>query len=206
MLRKISKNSFFFILMLSFAFVLIKESYAENSINIIKAKGTVNIVEIGGRGLYIRSLWDNNKASSVSSDGSFETKISDSRPQKLWVMDDLQQTRAVAIVLPRKSENIVFDAQSSAIAVLFKDPNLFRSSAEAESLSEVMVTKKSFQDLTVFLGNNLPKASLEELMNNAQYLALLEKCDKEIFKEDQTANIKSLYEAKKELERQFKER
>jgi len=67
------------------------------------------------------------------------------------------------------------------------------------------VSKKSFQNLVSFLKNNLPTLNLEELVNNEEYIKLLEACNKEIFGQDQAAIRKSLYEAKDRLEKLLKD-
>ena len=153
---------------------------AGNSLRLIEAKGEVNTTDIGGKGLRVISLWDKSKGVLVSADGNFVVVISDSRLQKIWVKDDRMNTRALAIVIPKKSDNIVFDAKSTALALLFQDPTFFRNSAEAENISIMAMNKKSFQDLLSFLKNNLPARNLEELMNNAECIKLLENCNKEI--------------------------
>ncbi len=178
---------------------------AGNSLKLIEAKGKVNTTDIGGKGLRVISLWDKNKGSPVSADGNFVVAISDSRPQKLWVKDDRMNTRALAIVIPKDSSNVVFDAQSTALALLFQDPASFRNSAEAANTSMLAVNKKSFQDLVFFLKNNLPARNLEELVNNEEYLKLLEECNKEILGQDQTVIRKSLYEEKDKLEKLLKD-
>lgn len=178
---------------------------AGNNLRLIEAKGIVNTTDIGGRGLRVISLWDKSKGSPVSADGNFVVAISDSRPQKLWVKDDRMNTRALAIVIPKNSDKVVFDAQSTALALLFQDPASFRNSAEAENTSILAMNKKSFQDLVFFLKNNLPTLDLEELVNNEEYIKLLEKCNKEILGQDQAAIRKSLYEAKDKLEKLLKD-
>ena len=179
---------------------------AGNAMRLIEAKGEVNTVDIGGKGLRVISLWDKSKGSLVrEADGNFVVVISDSRPQKLWVKDDRMNTRALAIVIPKNAERIVFDAQSTALALLFQDPASFRNSTEAENIATMAMNKKSFQDLVFFLKNNLPARSLEELINNEEYIKLLEECNKEILGQDQVAIKKSLYETKDKLEKLLKD-
>jgi hypothetical protein len=174
---------------------------AANSLRLIEAKGQVNTTEIGGNGLRVISLWDKAKGAPVSADGNFVVVISDSNSQKLWVKDDKMNTRALAIVIPKNSDNLVFDAKSTALALLFQDADSFRNSAEVEDISLMAMNKKSFQDMVSFLKHNLPARNLEELMNNEECAKLLEKCNKEILGQDQVAIRKSLYEAKDKLEK-----
>lgn len=172
---------------------------AKSGLSLIKAKGVVNNSDIGGKGLYVYSLWDKSKE-VVSQDGSFSVVIADTRPQKLSVKDDQGQTRALAIALPKAVEGVIFDAQSTALALLFQDPGLFSSSTEVEKLTGKITQDKSFQAFTAFLKKNLPLMPLEELINNEECIALLEKCNSEIFGQDQAEISKSLNEAKEKLE------
>jgi hypothetical protein len=174
---------------------------AGNSLRLIEAKGEVNTADIGGNGLRVISLWDKSKGAPVSADGNFVAVISDSNPQKLWVKDDKMNTRALAIVIPENSDNVFFDAKSTALALLFQDADSFRNSAEVENISLMAMHKKSFQDLVSFLKHNLPARDLEELMNNEECVKLLENCSKEILGQDQVAIRESLYEAKDKLEK-----
>lgn len=195
------KIGFLLILILSISAAAI----AENSLRLIEVKGKVNTTEIGGKGLCVISLWDKSKGSIVSADGNFVVVISDSRPQKLWVKDDRMNIRALAIVIPKNSDNVVFDAKSTALALLFQDSASFRNSAEAENISIMAMNKKSFHDLIFFLKNNLPSRNLEELTNNEEYIKLLKECNKEILGQDQAVITKSLYEAKDKLEKLLKD-
>ena len=174
---------------------------AGNSLRLVEAKGKVNTADIGGNGLRVISLWDKSKGAPVSADGNFVVVISDSNPQKLWVKDAKMNTRALAIVIPENSDNVVFDAKSTALALLFQDSASLRNSAEVENISIMAMNKKSFQDLVFFLKDNLPARDLEELMNNEECIKLLENCNKEILGQDQAMIRKSLYEAKDKLEK-----
>ena len=198
------KICLFLAVILSFVLALTVAQAAMNCINLLKAKGTINLEEIGGKGLYVFSLWDKHKA-FVGLDAGFLTVISDSRPQKLSVKDSKGLTRALAIALPKNTENILFDAKSTALAILFDDPALFATSAKVENLSRTLSAKKSFQELVAFFRSNLPVKSLEELESSGQCMALIEKCNGEIYGKDQTAIRKSLYEAQGKLQKLFQE-
>ncbi len=200
------KITFLLALILSFTILFTATAAAGNSLRLIKAIGRVNIKDIGGSGLYVFSLWDKNKASPVGADGTFVTVISDSRPQKLSVKDGRKMTRALAIALPKDSQRIIFDAKSTAEAILFRDPGLFGTSVEVENLFGIMTDKESFWDLVIFFKKNLPSRSLEELMNDRECTAFLEKCNSEIFGEDTGAIMKSLHEAKDKLQKLFQKK
>jgi len=174
-------------------------------VKLIQARGLVNTKEIGGSGLCVFSLWDKHKCSALAADGSFSTVISGARPQKISLNDSKGSTRALAIALPEDSDKIIFDAKSTAAALLFQDANLFRDSQVAKNYFMVMEKKKSFHDLVVFFQQELPSKSLEELNNDAQCVKLLDRCSSEIFGNDPAAIRNSLEKAKIRLEELFKE-
>lgn len=191
------KTKFFLIVV--FIAVFSATAGAENNLKVIEAKGSVNIAEVGGDGLRVFSLWDKAEGVCVGPDGSFSTLISGSAPQKLAVRDSKRSTRALMMILPEKGGNTVIDAESTATAILFSDPQLLRKSESVEKYSGLMRQNKSFQELAAFLRKNLPLKSLEELADNPQCTALLEKCNEEIFGEDQLQVKKSLHEAEGKL-------
>ena len=194
------KISFLLAMILSFSVLVSFAATAGSTLRLIKASGSVNTSEIGGRGLYVFSLWGERATSGVKEDGSFATEISSSRPQKLSVKDDQGMTRALAIVLPKNAEQIVFDARSTAAALLFQDQNSFRSSQAAQDLLTTMAQHQSFQELVSFLKKKLIVHSLEALVDDSECIALLETCNDVIFQENTPAVRKALYEAKDRLE------
>jgi len=189
-----------------FAFFYIQNALAENNLTLIKVKGNVNTTEIGGSGLYVFSIWDKDKNSFVAADGGFTTVISDSRPQKLAVKDAQKKTRALSIIIPKDSEKIIFDAKSTAQAILFREPRLLATSASVETTFLSMAKSKSFWDLTGFLKKKLPGSSLEGLMDNPEFISLIDRCNAEVFGENTQDVTKSLYAAKERLERLLQER
>ncbi|MCX5715200.1 MAG: hypothetical protein NT033_10505 [Candidatus Omnitrophica bacterium] len=192
----------------AYVMIFVAHLYAYDSTKsliLIKARGRVNLNEIGGKGLYAFSLWDKNRA-LIGNDGSFTTVISNFGPQKIMVKDDRQNTRAMAIVLPEDPQGLVFDAKSTAIAILLQDPGLLESSDTVNNISSMMTDKKSFKDLIVFFKKNLPHTSLQELADNAECISLLERCNAEIFGEDKEAINKSLNEAESKLQKIFQEK
>jgi len=201
MIKKIS------VALLIISFFLPSVSYAAtragNVIQLIRGKGIVNTREIGGEKLFVSSLWDKGGERPVSNDGSFSTTISGSRPQKISLNDANGQTRALAITVPENAEKIVFDAKSTARAILFQDPAQFKDSRTAENYFSAMEGKNSFQALVLFFKEKLASHSLEELNRDPQCIALLEKCSSEIFGEDPVAIRHSLQQAKQRLEELF---
>jgi hypothetical protein len=189
------------VFIMSFSLIFAGAIFAKNDFNLIKAKGTVSLSDIGGKGLYVFSMWDASKNSFVKADGSFVTVISNSRAQKISVKDHKKAIRALAIVLPQSPDNIIFDAESTAMAVLLSDASLFRNSMDMEKFYKKAATKKSFQDFVVFLKKSLPLKSLEALTGDDEYVALVRACNKEIFNEDDAAIKKSLYQAREQLEK-----
>lgn len=186
--------------MLIFILVFSGIAAAENYLRLIKVRGVVDTSQIGGSQLHVYSLWDSSLGALVGEDGSFVTIISASCPQKLSVVDDLGSTRALAIVLPEDPGKISFDAKSTAIAVLFRDPGLFRTSGRVKTFLKKMADSKSFQELTILFKKNLPFEPLEKLIRNQECVSLLEKCNEEIFGEDQALIRKSMQKAENKLQ------
>ena len=158
----------------------------------IKAKGIVDRAQIGGAGLHVVSIWDARPIVSVAADGGFTTVISNQRPQKISLIDTDGSTRALAISLPDKPDNITFDATSTAAAVLFQDSGSFGKSADVERFLKLAEKKDSFKRLVLFLKSNLLNNSLEQLNRDERYVALVEECNNEIFGQDQKAIRSSL--------------
>lgn len=167
---------------------------------LIQAKGIVNREEIGGEELNIVSIWD-DKPAPVAGDGSFVTKISNQRPQKVSLIDSKKKTRALAILLPQYCANIVFDAKSTAAAVLFYAPSSFGQSIQVENFLKCLETKASFRDLVLFFKKNLRLSPLEALTKDEEYAGILEKCNSEIFGQNMKAIGSSLQAAQEELEK-----
>lgn len=169
----------------------------------IHAKGVVNRDEISGEGLNVLSLWDDRPVSPIAGDGSFTTVISNQRPQKLSLVDNKKRIRALAISLPQYSDNIVFDAKSTAVALLFSEPESFSQPLEAEDFCRKLEKEPPFQKLVSFLKKNLRLKTLEELTGDEEYTAILSKCNGEIFGEDPEAIKDSLQTAQTELQKVF---
>jgi len=96
---------------------------------------------------------------------------------------------------------LFFDARSTAIAILFNDPDLFRNSTQVKKITLAMADKKSFKDLVSFFKEKLPSKSLEELTDNSECVSLVEKCNEEVFGNNQTQIRKSLQEAESKLQK-----
>ena len=180
-------------------------AFAAAGLELVSVTGKVNKDEIGGEGLCVVSLWDTKGDAPVGFDGDFESVVADSRPQKIFAKDEAGKTRALAIVFPDKADDVFFDAESTALALLFRDATFFRDSATAESVCARARTSGSFHDLALFLKGNLLAHSLEELMRDEVYRELFENCTKEIFGQDQAAAKKSLNKARDELKDIMKE-
>lgn len=190
------------------SFMVCNLSFAgQGDFGLMSAKGLVNTSEVGGKGLYVFSMWNAGRKAQIGSDGSFSVSIlSDARPQKLSVRDQGEKTRALALVLSKDSQNITFDAASTAMAVLFGDPGIIKNVQDMERYSKIFAQAKSCQEFVVFLLKNLPLKTIEELTNDEQYVALFEKCNRELFQVDRAAINQSLYEAQGKLEKSFSEK
>jgi len=204
--KKMKKLKLFLLIALSFFILFPALAVAQNDFGFVLAKGKVNIQEIGGKGLYVFSIWNSGEKAWIDSEGGFSANILLSeRPQKLTVKDDLGRTRAVAMAGSQNLHNVIFDAQSTAFTLLLSGPRQMRNSTQMEDFLRTALSKKSFLDFVAFFKKNLVLDSLENLMKNEACLALFEKSRNEILGQDQGAIQNSLYKAKGELERLFSE-
>lgn len=172
---------------------------ARSVLSPIKVSGVVDRSVIGGQGLRVVSIWDNRKVTTIAADGSFTTVVSNQRPQKISLADSSGATRALAIVLPRESGAIRFDAASTAEAVLFQDSGSFGNIADVEKLLARIKNDPSFEKLSVFLKASLLSRSLEELSSDNKYIELVENCNSQIFGQDQRAIREKLSSAEGRL-------
>lgn len=166
---------------------------------LIQAKGFVNKEEVDGVALRVISLWSDSPAFVVD-DGSFTTVISNQRPQKLSLIDNSERIRALSMAFPQYSDKIIFDAKSTAIAVLFNDSSSFGQSLEVGSFCAELEKKQSFQNLVLFFKENLKGKALEELVKDEAYLDILGKCNSEILGDDSESIKSYLQTAQQKLE------
>lgn len=186
------------LLVISFPAALLPREIRE-PFKLIQARGIVNKDEIGGDVFNVVSFWS-DKAARVAQDGSFTTIISNQRPQKISLIDNKKKVRALAIALPEYPDEIIFDAKSTAIAVLFQESNSFRQSSEVEYLCRSFKEKQSFQNLVLFFKSNLKTKALEDLSENEAYADIFGKCNSEILGNDPEMIKSSLQAAEKELQ------
>lgn len=158
-------------------------SEIRKTFELIQAKGVVNKEEVSGVALSVVSFWS-DKASLAAEDGSFTTLISNQRPQKLSLIDNKKRIRALAIAFPQYPDKIIFDAKSTAIAILFHDSNSFGQSLEVEELCRLFEKKQPFQDLVLFFKENLKLRALEDLVKDKEYADIFGRCNSEIFGND----------------------
>jgi len=193
------RNLFIF----GFLFLLVIDAGAKEMLDPIQAKGSVDTKEIGGRGLSVISLW--SKAIIVDESGRFTTVVSNLRPQKLFLVDIKKNTRALAISLPDSSNNIVFDAKSTAVAFMFKDAVLFGSTARAKAFIGSLEGNRAFLVLVSYFKSNLKEKTLEELALDNTCVELVDKCNADIFGQNRGQINNSLKSAEKELSRVLSE-
>lgn len=194
-MKKIFRNTIILILLEGFLFSL----QAKEVLCPIDANGIVDIKEIGGNGLNVISLWVKNGSSPVSREGNFKTKISNLRPQKLSLVDASKKIRALTIAVPQDNAKIIFNCESTAAALLFKDISLFGSSQRCQEFTKALKNNAEFQALVAYLRKNLKERTLEELALDSECLNFVDKCNKSIFGQDQNKINNSLQIAKKEL-------
>lgn len=174
-------------------------SEIRKTFELIQARGVINKEEVDGLSLSVVSFWS-DKASLAGEDGSFTTTISNQRPQKLSLIDNKKRIRALAIVFPQHPDKIVFDAKSTAIAVLFHDSDSFGQSLEVEELCRLFEKKQSFQELVLFFKENLKLKALEDLVKDEKYSDIFGRCNSEIFGNDPEKIKGSLRVAQQELQ------
>lgn len=180
---------------------LLTLSQAKDAFELVRVDGTVNKSEIGGDAFKVISLWDSRGNILVSEDGSFSTVVSSQRPQKISLSDDKNSTRALAIVLPQAKENVVFDARSTALALLFQDANSFGQASEVLNFMALAQSSSAFHELVAYLKINLKNKSLDELFYQEKYAELLDACNSQIRGANQDKIKEALNTAKEELEK-----
>ncbi len=188
------------VLIVGFVFLIPGLVFARQ-LNPVEARGMVDRIEIGGDDLKVSSIWDVRKFSSVGQDGAFVTMVSNLRPQKLSVVDGRNMTRALAISLPEYPDKIIFDANSTACAILFKDPSAFGQTRDVEDFRKVVISKQSFRRLESFLRENLPTRPLEDIVKDSEFTVIMDNCAKEIFNEDKESINGALQAAQSALQK-----
>ena len=195
----------FFVLSASLTLFNAGQAGAESNFELVTVAGNVQMQEVGGKGLYIFSIWNGNKKSFVDGQGKFSVQIlANSHPQKLSVRDDQGKTRALALIFSQGANPVIFDARSTALAVVLGDPDLVKDSAGMDKISRLASTKASFQEFVLFFKKNLPLKNLEALSHDPAYVDLFEACNREIFHEDRAVIKRSLRDAQGKLEELLK--
>lgn len=185
-------------------FIFLCRAEGQSGFRIVTAKGIVNTREIGGQGLHVFSMWNEGKTSWVSGEEQFSVNIlSSERPQRLVVRDHARLSRGLALVGSQHFDRIVFDAQSTAFALLFGDPGQIKNNQDIDRYFEWVSEKKSYQNFVNFLKDSLSFNSIEELVRNDQYKDLFERCRLDVFGKDSQSIRKSLYQAQDQLEDLF---
>lgn len=183
-------------------FVGVASATARSDFGLVTVQGKVQAQEIGGNGLYVFSVWNGNKRSFVDAQGSFSVQIlSNSRPQKISLRDNTDKTRALALVFSESASAVVFDARSTALAVVLGDPDLVKDLTDMQRFLHKVDRKPSFEEFVSFLKKNLPSKNLELLSKDPAYVDLFEACNREIFGEDRSAIKRSLRDAQGKLEK-----
>lgn len=169
-----------------------------------RLEGNVNSQEIGDAEYAVVSIWDERGHVPLNPDGSFTTVIGSQRPQKITLVDAHNKIRALSVVVPGYTQKVVFDAHSTASAVLLADSDVFGQSPQVIVLLSRMEKSKAFQDFVIYLRKNLARMPLQDLAKDDEYVKLVESCQEEIFGADQKEIMNSLQSAEKELEKVMK--
>jgi len=139
------------------------------------AGGNVNTNEIGGNNLAVITV--QKSTSPVSNDGSFTTLVSSEGAQLIMVVDGNNKLRAYAISLPQSSDNIIFDASSTAKGSIFFTPGILSiDPQEAENRLRIIVDLSCYPELVSYLKGKLKTKDLVEINTNQEYVSLLTNC------------------------------
>ena len=184
-----------------FLCILNSELTASSRLTFLRVHGAVNSQEVGSGAYAVISVWDERGPVLVHPDNSFFTVVGSQRPQKVTLVDSKKKIRALAVFIPGYTQTLLFDAQSTALAVLFTDSRNFSHNQQVAAIIEGMGKEPAVQAFVAYLRRNLPTTSLEDLSTKKEYIELVENCQKEVFGEDQKEILKSLKSAEKELEK-----
>jgi len=201
MKKHFKKQTILFLIVGYFLFGGLYPAHAASCLAFQPLEGTVNKQEVGAGEYTVVSIWDERGPVRLNADNSFSTVISTQRPQKISLIDAQKRMKALAVVVPGFTREIVFDARSTAMAVLLYDSEVFTQSQQVVALLARMEKSPGFQDLVAYLRKNMAGSSLESLSRKEEYSVLVANCQKEIFGEDQKKIMNSLQDAEKELEK-----
>lgn len=153
------------------------------AITTTQVTGNVNTSEIGGTNLSVISVWQD--ASSVSSNGSVTSTVSQKGTQLLFVIDVSSQLRGMALSVPQESRkgDVAFDANSTAISLLFLTPGILTTDPKEtpQRISELQ-SLSGFSTLLSYLKTNLPVKAISDIVKDTQYGQLLGNCINEWMK------------------------
>jgi len=139
-------------------------------IALVPGSGHVDIDGLDPETVHIWSAWD--QESPVAADGSFTTTVSDAGAQLMMLMDDQQAIRGMALSLP--GEDVVFDAESAALAAIFVTPGLAAiDSTEARERIALIKTSSSFAALRDSFALRLGNTGYSPLITSGGALATM---------------------------------
>lgn len=127
--------------------------------------GYVNTAEIGGSGFVVVSGYDSGSTitfeNASGKKSHFNTTVSRERPHIVYLMDKGHILRAMSVSLPLDPAYLVFDARSTAKAVLWAGGNL--SQMENERLLSQIGYMDCWGNLYGYLQRKLPKNNVDNL-------------------------------------------
>lgn len=142
----------------------------------VETKVNINTDEIGGTGLILISAQD-EKSPLVK--GTFNTVVSKIGEQFLIVKDASDKTRALTLSTPNlNSANVLnISVSTTATTLIFLSPGIITLDADEATIAiKKIQSLNSFSEFELFLKNNLKNRSLDEIVSDGNYDALLSKC------------------------------
>lgn len=145
-----------------------------DSLPSVEARGSVNRSEIGEGSLSIASMIT-EKNDLVQVDGTFKTLIPANKSIILLLVDDAFNVRAMTLSLPKHKDSIIFDAASTAQAMIYM-PSFETDPVRAEMWWPLIREIPTFPKIVSFLKTKIPNCSPDLAANNLEFMALHKQC------------------------------
>ncbi len=141
-----------------------------------KINGTVDLAEVGGSGLALRSM---TGSATVQSEGKV-TVIAPREGARLALLHDVNnQARALCLLQPASNipEGFVVDAASTALSLVFLTPGIATTvTGEVATRSEALRRLDAFGRLVDLLRREMPRTTLEGILGTEEYEDALTTC------------------------------
>jgi hypothetical protein len=161
----------------------------EQQNQIQEISGTINANEIGGSNL---TIWSAFKQNSFVSNQQYTTKVSKMGTQLLFVTDGNHQLRGLTLSKLNNQQPLLLncDAISTAYSLLFLSPGIATINSDSTNARMNRFSSlTTFQNLVIYLRNNLPSSSLTNLISQNQTKSLIFDCISEYTGIDTLSNL-----------------